>query len=670
MSWSPTWAPSGLSPTRNSTLFDLCHARPDGSWTNAQTAELLKFSMNLSNVDRHQSSLGSTVQLPPIYGHTALRRSSPLSSAAVRLSAIRPAVVGYQKPPPPAFPRKSSLTSVYSMSERYNLPSPMDSTTHFCPAAQVAVAAPKVNPLIQPFNDHPYSSPTLSPPHPARCSHPVYTSNPPKRSKAALATEDWDHPSFARPPHRAVAEEAQPNHNNNPTEFGWQSTTASPKHDINPVDQSYSPQNLNQPLSDEPLVPSVYPVPPPPPYEQSAAPLSDLAADIVWERCYFPKPRSSLTAPPPAPCHQLFGGWPHPAGFQSGESPSSHMSRLGNPSSSCNCAGGPANNNTYGVIGAEAKARRFNRQYPSLVSPPQSDCSNSSAHSRKPSLGTTKMEVKPAFRRWTRQVLENTLLSPQVLILALYYIESVAGTDVFGDTTGKMSLLPYKMLLAALVVANKTLDDHSYRNSTFANVSSMTNAEVNAVEVALLKALKFDVVPTHEQWTHWLQEVITAGKRSGLLLPDMGAPRSPLSGSSQYHHQPQQQHQHQHVHPEPRSPHSFEGYRLQSGSIFDEAPARDTSWHTGGVDPLAVYAPSSSSLSAAAAAGPAAGFYWSDPRLNPPPAPGVPSTSDALRRDSFVRPGTFRPELAPPAYNNHASLFPPRVLFPAYSAHH
>ncbi|PLW33576.1 hypothetical protein PCASD_14113 [Puccinia coronata f. sp. avenae] len=373
-------------------------------------------------------------------------------------------------------------------------------------------------------------------------------------------------------------------------------------------------------------------------------PLSDLAADIVWERCYFPKPRSSFTAPPPAPCHQLFGGWPHPAGFQSGESPSSHMSRLGNPSSSCNCAGGPANNNTYGVIGAEAKARRFNRQYPSLVSPPQSDCSNSSAHSRKPSLGTTKMEVKPAFRRWTRQVLENTLLSPQVLILALYYIESVAGTDVFGDTTGKMSLLPYKMLLAALVVANKTLDDHSYRNSTFANVSSMTNAEVNAVEVALLKALKFDVVPTHEQWTHWLQEVITAGKRSGLLLPDMGAPRSPLSplsGSSQYHHQPQQQHQHQHVHPEPRSPHSFEGYRLQSGSIFDEAPARDT-----------------------------AGFYWSDPRLNPPPALGVPSTSDALRRDSFVRPGTFRPELAPPAYNNHASLFPPRVLFSAYSAHH
>ncbi|PLW33548.1 hypothetical protein PCASD_14114 [Puccinia coronata f. sp. avenae] len=69
--------------------------------------ELLKFSMNLSNVDRHQSSLGSTVQLPPIYGHTALRRSSPLSSAAVRLSAIRPAVVGYQKPPPPAFPARA-----------------------------------------------------------------------------------------------------------------------------------------------------------------------------------------------------------------------------------------------------------------------------------------------------------------------------------------------------------------------------------------------------------------------------------------------------------------------------------------------------------------------------------------------------------------------------------
>lgn len=156
------------------------------------------------------------------------------------------------------------------------------------------------------------------------------------------------------------------------------------------------------------------------------------------------------------------------------------------------------------------------------------------------------------------------MLSPQVLILALYYIDSVAGTDVFGDANGKMSLLPYKMLLAALVVANKTLDDHSYRNSTFANVSSMTNAEVNAIEVALLKALKFDVAPSSEQWTNWLKEVIAAGERSGLLLPELGPP-SPISPllTPQFN-----------GHPEERSsqPHFEPGYPVQHGSIFDQAP--------------------------------------------------------------------------------------------------
>ncbi|EFP76216.1 hypothetical protein PGT21_007343 [Puccinia graminis f. sp. tritici] len=545
MSWSPAWAPSALSPNRNSSLFDPCPPRRDRSWSNAQTAELLKFSMNLTNFDRH--SLGTSVQLPPIYGPIGLRRS-PLPSFA-GLPPIVPSAMGCH---PPSFARKSSHADYPLSSARHSLPSPMDST-YFCSPAE---AGPKPNQLIRPFDEHPYSSPVPSP-HPALCSHPAYSSNPPKRSKAALATEDWDHPSFARPPHRAVTEPKL----SKLADF-WR-PAGSPM-DLNPAHQTPSVKNQALPISDEPLVPNVYPVPPPPPYEQSAAPLSDLAADIVWERCYFPKPRASSTVAA-APWESAFS-WSTCNGFHSVTSPASHKTQLANPSSSW--AGGSAN--SFGVIGAEAKARRFNRQYPSSVSPPQSDRSNSPAHCRKQSIGT-KMEVKPAFRRWTRQVLEQTLLSPQVLILALYYIDSVAGTDVFGDANGKMSLLPYKMLLAALVVANKTLDDHSYRNSTFANVSSMTNAEVNAIEVALLKALKFDVAPSCEQWTNWLKEVIAAGERSGLLLPELGPP-SPISPLST----PQFS-----GHPEERSsqPHFEPSYPAQHGSIFDQAPTPEFHWH-------------------------------------------------------------------------------------------
>lgn len=618
MSWSPTWAPSALSPTNpTSSLFDPCLPRPHGSCRNPQPTELLKFSMNITNNNSDRQPLGSTIQLPPIHGPIGLRRS-PLPSF-VRLPTIVPGVVGCQ---PTAFPRKSS-PAAYPLSARYSLPSPLDSN-FICPPTQ-QLAPLKVNHLIGPFNDpHPYLSPTLSPHAPLCSHHPTLTNLPPKRSKAALATEDWDHPSFARPPHRAVAEPQS----QNPVDL-WHPAATSPR-DMNTVYHTPSNQDFSQPISDEPLVPSVYPVPPPPPYEQSAAPLSDLAADIVWERCYFPKPRSSTTTSSPlAPWDSAFG-WSTCNGFHSGTSPSTHMSRLANPSSN-NWLGASAN--TFGVIGAEAKARRFNRQYSSLVSPPQSDCSNSPAHTRKPSIGT-KMEVKPAFRRWTRQVLENTLLSPQVLILALYYIDSLAGNDVFGDANGKMSLLPYKMLLAALVVANKTLDDHSYRNSTFANVSSMTNAEVNAIEVALLKSLKFDVVPTCEQWTNWLKEVISAGERSGLLLPEI-SPRSPVSPlpTPQYE-----------SHHEQRFPQSFEGYNLQHGSIFDQVPASENHWHSE-VDPL-VQQINHKPFHASSAL--PANFRSNDFRFHP-----VPTRSE--NQGEFLGSSHFRADFAP---SYHGSYFP------------
>lgn len=616
MSWTPVWAPSGLSPLRpstttttnnnhgninnnnnSSTVFSdpslAPQRRRDGSWTNAQTAELLKFSMSITgHHDRpHRQSLaGSTIQLPPIYGPIGFRRS-PLPSFAA-LPPIIPGLVTGAQPPSTSsssFPRKSSLADFQlplSARHHHQLPSPIHSS-YFCspvPAPTKPSSSSSSSILIRPF-DEPYSSPMLSP-HPALvcASHPAaayVSSNPPKRSKAALATEDWDHPSFARPPHRAVPE---PSLLAKTADFWRPAAPGSPMDLSTDIHGSLSAKDLQaQPICDEPLVPNVYPVPPPPPYEQSAAPLSDLAADIVWERCYFPKPRAASTAPAAAagvaPWDSAFS-WSTSYGFHS--SPTSHMApSLVNPT----CwPGGPSTTPGFGVIGAEAKARRFHRPYPpasSVSPPPPSDVSSHSPHphGRKPSLGQAgKVEVKPAFRRWTRQVLESTLLSPQVLILALFYVDQLAGVDVFGDLNGKMSLAPYKMLLAALVVANKTLDDHSYRNSTFANVSSMTNAEVNAIEVCLLKALKFDVVPTTVQWTGWLKEVIGAGERSGLLMPpELVGPPSPIS-------------------PHLPSPALFAGgfdgfpslpNHLLHGSIFDQAPTPDFQWHPSSVDPRA-----------------------------------------------------------------------------------
>lgn len=275
-------------------------------------------------------------------------------------------------------------------------------------------------------------------------NYPTYYPHQAPRSKAALFAEEWDHPSFARPPHQPIAQK---------------SVAAVPRIATFPVIQalglSSTPNEVDQPHeSGELLVPDSYPVPPPPPYEQSAAPLADLAAKMVWERTVNSFPLRASSMPPPT--SDLLS----PA-VDSGFSWGPTLSETRSPYDACYplTRFGSQRDTAYtnhrhsiaasvfGVIGAEVKARR-------------------EQHSQQQAIQPLKSDVKPAFKQWTRQVLEETLLSPQVLVLALYYVDMLRGKDVFGDVArGKSSLVPYKMLLAGLVLANKTLDDHSYKNS-------------------------------------------------------------------------------------------------------------------------------------------------------------------------------------------------------------
>ncbi|KAH9811261.1 hypothetical protein DFH28DRAFT_1085083 [Melampsora americana] len=346
--------------------------------------------------------------------------------------------------------------------------------------------------------DFPTRSPSISP---RQSSHFVstfssYYKEPSCRSKAALAAECWDHPSFAQPPDRPIKR------NNKSTSIPR--VLAMPLFDASPsfVFPYQTAVEKIEPV--EVLVPNSYPVPPPPPYKDSAAPLSDLACEMVWERCYTPGPyQSHCTSPPnklfPNPVNDSSFWWGLPSDLRSQGYDSYHSSV--NPTSPWAVIRGYQRLSPVNVMGFNEDATKAYRTRPI----------------GQQAIKPLRTEAKPAFRRWTQQVLEQTLLSPQVLVLALYYVDVLAGQDIFGDANrGKSSLMPYKTLLAALVLANKTLDDHSYKNLTFANVSSMTNAEVNTIEATMLKALQFDTVPGAEEWRSWLGVVVMTGKRAGM----------------------------------------------------------------------------------------------------------------------------------------------------------
>lgn len=113
-----------------------------------------------------------------------------------------------------------------------------------------------------------------------------------------------------------------------------------------------------------------------------------------------------------------------------------------------------------------------------------------------------------------QKLLGATLLSQQVLLLALYFVVKIPHTSpLYPPATSQSALqstsAPFKLLLAALVVANKHLDDNSFRNSTFATVANVALPEVNALEYSLLNALHFDVNVATETWMTWLRDLDT-----------------------------------------------------------------------------------------------------------------------------------------------------------------
>lgn len=322
------------------------------------------------------------------------------------------------------------------------------------------------------------------------------------------------------------------------------------------------------------LVSNVSVVPAPPSLEMSAVPLSDVATEMVWEACLLALDSNAPSYNPSSPnaasrLHRIGAKAPtlrththHEEGRRSSNAPElfgaigegrqrkasadeSSSSDYSSPSSSA--PGTPA-----GVRAMEAAANRKQRlvacglgfSFPQDTkagvevgggSEDAVDVSKASARSLKHGaspLSSTAFpsEPSPAFRQFVKQVLTATLLAPEDLVLALYYIAKIPSAsmipppsaDQLHGASARASVVkaaPFKLILGALMLANKTLQDNSYRNETFAAVSGIPLKDVNDLEVFVFAALAFDVTIPAELWKNWIGVVIerVAWKRGGDL---------------------------------------------------------------------------------------------------------------------------------------------------------
>lgn len=128
-------------------------------------------------------------------------------------------------------------------------------------------------------------------------------------------------------------------------------------------------------------------------------------------------------------------------------------------------------------------------------------------------------EPSPAFRRFVHQVLAQTLLSPTAFLLGilnslrlLTMAQLSDGTidpvvlELFAQPT---SAAPFKLFTLGMMIANKHLDDNTFLNKTWNEVTGIPLAELNQTEAWFLKKCNYEVTVPDETWIGFLNRLQT-----------------------------------------------------------------------------------------------------------------------------------------------------------------
>ncbi|KAL9598384.1 MAG: hypothetical protein Q9219_004546 [cf. Caloplaca sp. 3 TL-2023] len=103
-----------------------------------------------------------------------------------------------------------------------------------------------------------------------------------------------------------------------------------------------------------------------------------------------------------------------------------------------------------------------------------------------------RVSVTPAFRRYVFQVLSSTRLPSSTILLGLYYLAarmSMLSTGGFPPENGTI----HHLLTTALLLGSKFLDDNTFQNRSWSEVSNIPVNELNILEIEWLVAIGWEL---------------------------------------------------------------------------------------------------------------------------------------------------------------------------------
>ncbi|KAI0541839.1 hypothetical protein GGR58DRAFT_510645 [Xylaria digitata] len=113
-------------------------------------------------------------------------------------------------------------------------------------------------------------------------------------------------------------------------------------------------------------------------------------------------------------------------------------------------------------------------------------------------------EPCPAYKKWVHGILSTTQVTQNVVLLALLFVYRLKKTNprVHGNPGSE-----YRLLTVALMLGNKFLDDNTYTNKTWAEVSGISVKEIHVMEVEFLSNMRYGLLTSKEHWQEWLRKL-------------------------------------------------------------------------------------------------------------------------------------------------------------------
>ncbi|KAG8220195.1 cyclin-domain-containing protein [Butyriboletus roseoflavus] len=121
----------------------------------------------------------------------------------------------------------------------------------------------------------------------------------------------------------------------------------------------------------------------------------------------------------------------------------------------------------------------------------------------------------PTFVQFMQKLLETTQVSQSVIVLSLHYIWRLKERNRF---TSGLPGSEFRIAVAALMMANKFLDDNTYTNKTWSEVSGIDLSEINRMEREFLMGVDFALYVSgkkYESWLNLLKGLVLAKESEG-----------------------------------------------------------------------------------------------------------------------------------------------------------